>query len=130
MPTDTPSPLAAAAEAVVAAAATSTIYAPVEPLALRQALTTLRAALDAEAAWRARAEAAILFATAKIELESAEAANRRWTPDGRSRRSAAMKRYLTALDRIREAFGPAQKGDVYIAEDGTRRRYEETCRAG
>jgi hypothetical protein len=104
-------------------------------LAELDALRLVEASLEAEkvrqerdAAWRARAEAAVAFATAKIELESAEAANRRWTPDGRSRRSAAMKRYLAALEQIRETFGPAQKGDVYIAEDGTRRRYEETCR--
>lgn len=109
MPTDTPSPLVAAAEALLAEPGRT---APVVMVSA-SALFALRAALASDAAWRARAEAAIEVAEAVWAVDVAWMAYEP-SDDPNAGPNASQKRHTAAVARLNAA----------------RRRYEETCRAG
>ena len=82
---------------------------------VRARVVTLRAALSAEEAWRARAEAAIavLEAEETVRKFSSRHDAMWWDKDSRQRVASMLDRD-NALDALQAA----------------RRRYEETCRAG
>ena len=99
-PADTPSPLAAAAEALLAVEDSCWWSEEAYEGGRSAAVAALRAALSADAAWRARAEAAVKYSDAEIAYREA--------PPGRD---------LAEGIAVNEAF------DEYVA---ARRRYEET----
>lgn len=108
MPTDTPSPLAAAVEALLALvreedAAFSTV--------LTDDVDALRSALAADAAWRARAEAAVEVAEAVWAVDVAWMAYEP-SDDPNAEPNASQRRHTAAVERLRAA----------------RRRYEEAAR--
>lgn len=111
LPTDTPSPLAAAAEAVSDDTRDPSVEYREHCRVSLDAIRALRTALASDAAWRARAEAAVEVAEAVWAVDVAWMAYEP-SDDPNAEPNASQRRHTAAVERLRAA----------------RRRYEEAAR--